>query len=224
MATAVSERARRHEPPRYNGFEQMWINGEWRHGRGEGVSDDRDPYTDDVLVQIPLASEDDLDEAYRAAAAVNAHQLAAHIDHVSRGKEEGARLLLGGEPRGLVFPPHVFAGVTDRMSIAQGAVRPDRPHHRGPRRTRAVEVANDTSYGLSASVVTQDLERGNQFAQRVQPGMTHLNDSPVNDVPTCPFGGEKNSGIGRYNGEWVLDEFTTVHWISVQHEPPRYPF
>lgn len=40
----------------------------------------------------------------------------------------------------------------------------------------------------------------------------------------CPFGGEKNSGLGRFNGRWSIEEFTTVHWISVQHEPVPYPF
>ena len=54
--------------------------------------------------------------------------------------------------------------------------------------------------------------------------MTHVNDSPVNDIATCPFGGENNSGIGRYNGHWAIDEFSTTHWISVQHERLHYPF
>jgi aldehyde dehydrogenase (NAD+) len=54
--------------------------------------------------------------------------------------------------------------------------------------------------------------------------MTHVNDSPVNDLPNCPFGGEKNSGLGRYNGQWSIEEFTTVHWISIQHVRIEYPF
>jgi aldehyde dehydrogenase (NAD+) len=87
----------------------------------------------------------------------------------------------------------------------------------------AVQVANATSYGLSAAVVTRDLERGARLARRLQAGMTHVNDSPVNDLPNCPFGGEKNSGLGRYNGQWSIEEFTTAHWISVQHEPIPYP-
>ena len=85
-------------------------------------------------------------------------------------------------------------------------------------------MANGTTYGLSAAVVTRDVERGLRFAMRVEAGMTHVNDSPVNDIATCPFGGEKNSGIGRYNGRWAIEEFTTPHWISVQHVPMRYPF
>jgi acyl-CoA reductase-like NAD-dependent aldehyde dehydrogenase len=67
-------------------------------------------------------------------------------------------------------------------------------------------------------------KRGLRFALRIQAGMTHVNDSPVNDLPNCPFGGEKNSGVGRYNGRRAIEEFTTPHWISVQHEPYHYPF
>ena len=84
-------------------------------------------------------------------------------------------------------------------------------------------MANGTSYGLSAAVVTRDLERGARFARRLQAGMTHVNDSPVNDLPNCPFGGEKNTSMGRYNGQWSIEEFTTAHWISVQHEPIPHP-
>jgi aldehyde dehydrogenase (NAD+) len=58
----------------------------------------------------------------------------------------------------------------------------------------------------------------------MQAGMTHINDATVNDSPNAPFGGEKNSGIGRYGGTWVMDELTTVHWVTVQHTTRRYPF
>ena len=73
-------------------------------------------------------------------------------------------------------------------------------------------------------MVTRDIEWGNRFAQCVEAGMTHVNDSPVNDLPTCPFGGEKNSGLDRYNGHWIIEEFATPHWISVQDVPIHYPF
>ena len=54
--------------------------------------------------------------------------------------------------------------------------------------------------------------------------MTHINDMPVNDEANAPFGGEKNSGLGRFNGDWALDAFTTCKWLTVQHAPRRYPF
>jgi aldehyde dehydrogenase (NAD+) len=132
---------------------------------------------------------------------------------------------VGSPPRGLVLPPHVFVGATNEMSIAASELfGPVVPIIKVRGDEEALRVANATEYGLSAAVFTRDLQRGARFAQRVHAGMTHVNDSPVNDLPNCPFGGEKNSGIGRYNGEWSIDEFSTVHWISVQHEPLAYPF
>ena len=88
----------------------------------------------------------------------------------------------------------------------------------------ALRIANDTEYGLSSAVFTEDMEKGLRFARGIKAGMTHINDITVNDESNVPFGGEKNSGIGRFNGEWVLEEFTTLHWISYQHEPRDYPF
>jgi aldehyde dehydrogenase (NAD+) len=119
----------------------------------------------------------------------------------------------------------VFAEATNEMSLAQDELfGPVVSIIKVHGEEEALEVANTTSYGLSSAVVTRDVERGNRFAQRIQAGMTHVNDSSVNDLPNCPFGGEKNSGLGRYNGQWSLEEFTTVHWISVQHVPVQYPF
>ena len=89
---------------------------------------------------------------------------------------------------------------------------------------QALDVANATPYGLSSAVITRDVERGLRFALRLEAGMSHINDSPVNDIATSPFGGEKNSGLGRYNGQWAIEEFTTPHLVTVQHVPARYPF
>jgi len=82
----------------------------------------------------------------------------------------------------------------------------------------AVRIANDTEYGLSGSVFTTDLYHGIQVAKRIEPGMAHVNDQPINDEPHVMFGGEKASGIGRFNAQWVVDKFTTQKWVSVQTE------
>ncbi|HXT91099.1 MAG TPA: aldehyde dehydrogenase family protein [Trebonia sp.] len=68
-----------------------------------------------------------------------------------------------------------------------------------------------------------DAERGVQFALRLQAGMTHVNDSPVNEEDNTAYGGEKLSGLGRFGGTWSIDEFTTHHWVSVQHTHRPYP-
>ena len=54
--------------------------------------------------------------------------------------------------------------------------------------------------------------------------MIHVNDGTINDEPLVAFGGEKASGVGRLNGQWALEEFTTLKWVSVQHTPRHYPF
>jgi aldehyde dehydrogenase (NAD+) len=124
-----------------------------------------------------------------------------------------------------VLPPHVFADVTKDMGIAReeifgplvGILRADDEPH-------ALELANDSSFGLSSAVFTTNTERGVQFARGIKAGMTHVNDIPVNDEAHVAFGGEKSSGLGRFGGEWAIGEFTTDQWVSVQHEPRQYPF
>ncbi len=63
----------------------------------------------------------------------------------------------------------------------------------------ASAIASDTEYGLSSSIVTSDLERGEELALQIESGMTHMNDQTVNDSPVIPFGGNKASGSGRFD-------------------------
>jgi len=123
------------------------------------------------------------------------------------------------------MPPHVFGDVTAEMGIAREEIFGPLVGIQSARDAEhALELANRSEYGLSSAVFTRDLSRGVQFAQRLRAGMTHVNDMPVNDEANAPFGGEKNSGIGRFNGDWAIEEFTTDHWITVQSAPRAYPF
>ncbi len=88
----------------------------------------------------------------------------------------------------------------------------------------AIAVANDTAYGLSASVFTSDLTKGLAVAERIESGIVHINDQTVHDEPQVPFGGVKNSGWGRFGGTAALEEFTELRWISMQRSPRQYPF
>lgn len=120
-----------------------------------------------------------------------------------------------------------WLGFLDRHEKAEkGCVRINL--HLQSARTRneddALRFANATDYGLSSAVYCGDLERGVRFAQAVEAGMACVNDTSLGDEAHAAFGGEKNSGIGQFGSEWIIDEFTSTHWTSVQHTPRAYPF
>lgn len=156
---------------------------------------------------------------------VNKDQFDGVMEMIAKAKEEGGNCRLSGDPDGLVIPPHVFADVgEDSYLVTNEIFGPVAPIQRAKDEDDALRLANNTEYGLSSAVFTRDIQRGLDFARRVEAGMTHINDQPVNDSPFAPFGGAKNSGIGRFNGRWAVDAFTTDRWISIQHKPRQYPF
>lgn len=148
---------------------------------------------------------------------VNDSQLDGLREKLNLAKQQGARPVVEGEISGRVVPPHVFVDVTAEMKIAReeifgpivGILRADNDVH-------ALELANDHEYGLSASVFTQDLDRGVQFARGVESGMTYINEMPIQDEAHVAFGGARNSGLGRFNGDWAIDEFTADQTIGVK--------
>tara|TARA_R110002003_G_scaffold140_2_gene12768 strand:- start:18025 stop:19005 length:981 start_codon:yes stop_codon:yes gene_type:complete len=78
----------------------------------------------------------------------------------------------------------------------------------------AVEIANDTDYGLSAAVFTKDLARGLRIAKQIESGAVHINSMTVHDEWTLPHGGAKASGFGRFNGHWGIEEFLRLKTIT----------
>ncbi|WP_426990689.1 aldehyde dehydrogenase family protein [Pseudarthrobacter sp. Y6] len=136
---------------------------------------------------------------------------------MATAKAEGARTVLEDEITGRIVPPHVFADVSPDMEIAReeifgplvGIIKANDEAH-------ALELANASEIGLSSSVFTQDLERGVQFSLGIKAGMTHINEMPVHDESHEPFGGEGNSGLGRFNGDWAIAELPTDHTVGVK--------
>lgn len=156
---------------------------------------------------------------------INRDQLKNVQETIAMARGAGYRELAGGDAQGLLLPPHVFADVAPEGALYRREIfGPVAPVIRAANADEALRIANDTDYGLSSSVFTRDLEKGVRFARAIQAGMAHVNDQPVNDLPFNPFGGEKNSGIGRFNGRWAVDAFTTDQWVTVQHTPRPYPF
>ncbi|WP_026770850.1 aldehyde dehydrogenase family protein [Sediminibacillus sp. JSM 1682029] len=144
---------------------------------------------------------------------------------IEKGIEQGAEPLLRGNISGNMVEPTILTGVTPDMDIA-------REEMFGPvvsvmtfnTDEEAIQIANDTDFGLSGAVHTRDGERGVQLAKQVQTGMIHVNDITINDEPIVAFGGEKQSGLGRLNGEWSLEEFTTLKWISINYGQRQFPY
>ena len=150
---------------------------------------------------------------------------------VTDALDRGAVALAGGvaadgaAPGGTVYPATVLAGVDPGMRIHTEeifgpvctVVTVDDPD-------QAVAVANDSPYGLTAGVLTADLTRGLAMARRLQTGIVHVNDQPVDDEPQAPFGGVKDSGYGRFGGGAGIDAFTDLRWITLQHRPRPVPF
>ncbi|HEY6758020.1 MAG TPA: aldehyde dehydrogenase [Baekduia sp.] len=139
-------------------------------------------------------------------------------------KDKGARVLTGGEADGLVLTPTIVADVTPAMRIyAEESFGPivTMIAVEGP--DEAVDVANDTEYGLAAAVFGQDVEQAAAVARRIRSGICHINGATVHDEPTMPFGGVKHSGWGRFGGDSALDEFTELRWMTRQDGSRHYP-
>jgi aldehyde dehydrogenase (NAD+) len=154
------------------------------------------------------------------------------LEYVDQTVEAGATLETGGETvpvdgvdDSLVVAPTVIADATNDMAAACnehfGPIAPVIPFSDVD---EAVELANDTEYGLSGSVHAGDVGAGKRIAQRMETGMVHVNDQPINDEAHVPFSGTGASGLGGYNSEDFLDEVTEKKWISLQHEPREFPF
>ena len=187
-----------------------------------------------ILVQRPVydAMVGKLADAYRAmpfgdpndpnvymGPLINARQHQRVLDYIEIGKAEGARLVTGGKrpghlPRGYYVEPTIFADVDPDSRIAQeeifGPVVCVIPFDTDD---EAVRIANSTIYGLAGSVESGNLERARAIADRIRSGVVNVNGGMYYSC-AVPFGGYKQSGIGREMGTLGLEEYTEVKVIS----------
>lgn len=137
----------------------------------------------------------------------------------------GARVLTGGTYEGNFYHPTVVADVKPGMPAFRdelfgpvaAVAKANDPDH-------ALKLANDTAYGLSSAILTNDLQLAMKFAMELEAGMVHINGPTVHDEATVPFGGVKDSGSGREGGHWSMDELTETKWITIQVGQRTYPF
>jgi aldehyde dehydrogenase (NAD+) len=163
---------------------------------------------------------------------INESQRDEMLDYVERTIEAGATLETGGSvveldgvEDSLVVEPTVISDATNDMAAACnehfGPIAPVIPFSDVE---EAIELANDTEYGLTGSVHAGDIGEGLQIAKRIDSGNVHVNDQGINDEAHVPFSGTKASGLGGYNSDDFLDEVTEKKWISLQHEAREFPF
>lgn len=150
-------------------------------------------------------------------------------DYMDVAREEGATIAVGGDrpphlSEGNYFQPTLITNVDNKMRIAQEEIfGPVLVVIRFQDEAEALQIANDIRYGLAAYVWTGDLARGHRVAEAIESGMVWINSQNVRDLRT-PFGGSKNSGIGREGGHYSFDfytEVTTIHVALGDHRIPR---
>ena len=168
-----------------------------------------------------------MDEATNFGPMVSERQLSIVQSYIVRGEAEGARLVCGGkriERDGYFLEPTVFADVTDDMTIAREEIF-------GPvmavldfdTEEEAITRANETEFGLSAGVFTSDLTRGHRVIAQMEAGSCFINS--YNDAPVeAPFGGSKNSGVGRENSKAAIEHYSQMKSVYVRMGAVDAPF
>lgn len=167
-----------------------------------------------------LRAGDPFDEGSHLGPVALASVLEKTERHVRDAVSKGARVLTGGEPRGLYYPPTVIVDVDSSMEIArEETFGPVAPIIRFDERDEAVEIGNATRYGLQAAVFTSSLEGAWYVAEGLDCGTVHVNEATNHWELLAPFGGMKQSGVGRLLGS--RSAFTRPKQITFELAPSR---
>ncbi|WP_340100026.1 aldehyde dehydrogenase family protein [Salinibaculum salinum] len=199
-----------------NAGQMCWANS--RLVVHEDVYDEMVEKIADIAENIPLGGG--IDDDGQMGPVVNENQQAEILDYIETGKEEGATVAAGGgvpddKDTGHFVEPTVFADVDNDMTIAQEEIfGPVLSVIEVSDEEEAIEVANDSPFGLTSCVWTNDLSRAHTFADKLEYGMVMVNETP-NTWPQTPFGGTKQSGHGRAQGEEAIQTYTEVKNVHV---------
>ncbi|ANT62557.1 betaine-aldehyde dehydrogenase [Salipiger sp. CCB-MM3] len=170
---------------------------------------------------------DPMDEATTIGPMVSARQREIVDGYIKKGVEEGARLVKGGkliDGAGFYIEPTLFADVTDEMTIAREEIfGPVMSVLKFATEEEALTRANDTQFGLAAGVFTNDLTRAHRVAAGFEAGTCYINAYNLTPVE-APFGGSKNSGVGRENSKAAIEHYSQLKSVYVGMAPTEAPF
>jgi benzaldehyde dehydrogenase (NAD) len=149
----------------------------------------------------------------------------AHVNAlIDDAASKGAQVIAGGKSDTVLMPATVVDGVTSAMNLYRDeSFGPIVAMIRARDEEHAIELANDSEYGLSAAVFTRDTARGLSVARRIRSGICHVNGPTVHDEAQMPFGGVGASGYGRFGGRQGIDSFTETRWITIETQPGHFP-
>lgn len=185
-----------------------------------------------ILVEAPLY--DAFLERYKAAAAgvghgdlrspqtmvgpiISQRQRERIRHHIEDAVAHGAKIEVGGTWEGNRCLPTILTGVTPSMVCYQEETfGPVTAVYKVGSADAALAIANDTGYGLSAAVYTQNLAEAMRLSQSIHAGMVHINAPTLHDEPHVPFGGVGDSGMGREGAQTDIDHCTEWKWVTVQ--------
>ncbi len=163
-----------------------------------------------------LVVGDPLDAATDVGPLVDAQAVAKVERHVAEAVDGGARVVTGGKRLGgLYYAPTVLAGVRrDALLMREETFGPVAPIVTFETEAEAVRLANDTPFGLAAYVYTRDLGRAFRVSEALEYGIVGVNDGTPS-APYAPFGGVKQSGIGREGGPWGIQEYLNLKYVAL---------
>jgi succinate-semialdehyde dehydrogenase/glutarate-semialdehyde dehydrogenase len=160
-----------------------------------------------------------MDEETDIGPQAQTHLMEELHEQVEDSIEAGANVVIGGEPldrNGPYYPPTVLTEVPEGCPAgSEELFGPVASVYSVADEEAAIKKANDTEFGLGASIWTEDRERGQQVAHRVDAGCTYINQLTKSD-PRVPFGGVKNSGYGRELSEAGIKEFINRKTVWIE--------